>query len=336
MSTSGGSAWSEIDVTMDDGYAVALPSGAVLQAGCWMDTAGLPSKPAVFRTTNDGVSWQRTSLYPEQGVIRTMAVAPTSLSTVYAAGYSYNSTVGTRARIFKSTNAGVNWTRIGAATFDAVGQTIEAVIVDPFNASRVFAGTSGGIYRSTDAGSTWAKQAQSFYAKALVSNTATSGRFYAGSSTGVWESTDGGQNWVMINNGLTALSVLSLAFDGTSRKLFAGTDGGGVFRLDLLTGVPESPAEIPAAFALEQNYPNPFNPLTTIGFRTAEAGMVKLRVFDLLGREVATLVHQRLAAGVHTARFDATGLSTGMYVYRLEVIGPTRKFLDTKTMALVR
>jgi hypothetical protein len=94
--------------------------------------------------------------------------------------------------------------------------------------------------------------------------------------------------------------------------------------------------EVPAACALEQNYPNPFNPVTTIGFRTAEAGMVKLQVFDLLGREVATLVHQRLAAGVHSTRFDASGLSTGVYVYRLEVVGPMSRFLDTKTMALVR
>jgi hypothetical protein len=336
MSTSGGSAWSEIDVTMDDGYALALPQGAVLQAGCWADTVGRPSKLAVFRTTNDGVAWQRRALLPEQGVIKTLAVAPTSQSTVYAGGYSYDVSSALHARVFKTTDAGQNWVKIGSATFDAVSQNIEAVVVDPFNASRVLAGTAGGVYVSTDAGVSWAKQAQTLYVRALVAHTVASGKFYAGTSSGVWESSNGGQTWTQINNGLTTLTVQALAFDGNSKKLFAGTDGGGVFRLDVLTDVPDRQSGIPSAFALEQNYPNPFNPTTVLSWQSPVAGWTKVSVYDLLGREVAALLNEKQEAGRHSATFSGAGVSSGTYVYRLEVVGQQTRFVASKVMTLVK
>jgi fibronectin type 3 domain-containing protein len=76
---------------------------------------------------------------------------------------------------------------------------------------------------------------------------------------------------------------------------------------------------VPKVFALSQNYPNPFNPATTIEFTLAEDGMVSLRVFDILGREVQTLVNGEMKAGeAHSIIFDASKLSSGLYFYRLE------------------
>jgi hypothetical protein len=70
---------------------------------------------------------------------------------------------------------------------------------------------------------------------------------------------------------------------------------------------------------LNQNYPNPFNPTTTIEFTLAEDGMTTLKVYDMLGKEVTTLVDEDLEAGVlHQATFNASRLSSGMYFYRLE------------------
>jgi hypothetical protein len=82
-----------------------------------------------------------------------------------------------------------------------------------------------------------------------------------------------------------------------------------------LTGV--NAEEQPVAFGLEQNYPNPFNPSTLIRFQLPTAAFTKLAVFDLLGREVSVLVDGRLESGSHMVRFDATGLSSGVYFYRL-------------------
>ncbi|MFA6469080.1 MAG: T9SS type A sorting domain-containing protein, partial [Bacteroidota bacterium] len=75
----------------------------------------------------------------------------------------------------------------------------------------------------------------------------------------------------------------------------------------------------PKEFALKQNYPNPFNPATTIEFTLAEDGFTTLKIYDMLGREVSTLVSEELHAGIlHHATFDASNISSGLYFYRLE------------------
>ncbi len=101
---------------------------------------------------------------------------------------------------------------------------------------------------------------------------------------------------------------------------------GSTFNLDDLslsgtaTGIEVQPAE-PATFSLSQNYPNPFNPSTMITYQTAKTGQVRLSVYDILGREVATLVNSVQPQGSHEVRFDAGALSSGVYIYRLETLG---------------
>lgn len=93
-------------------------------------------------------------------------------------------------------------------------------------------------------------------------------------------------------------------------------DNGGAFKY---SGETSAVIEMPRVFALTQNYPNPFNPSTTISFTLAEDSRVSLKVFDIMGREVATLVNGNLKAGeLHSAVFDASHLASGMYLYRLE------------------
>ena len=97
------------------------------------------------------------------------------------------------------------------------------------------------------------------------------------------------------------------------------------------TGVtPGNP--IPHTFALKQNYPNPFNPATTINYQLPVNSMVTLKVFDLLGREVATLVNGRQTPNNYSVSFNGSGLSTGVYFYRLQ----TDNFTETKRMMLIK
>ena len=103
-------------------------------------------------------------------------------------------------------------------------------------------------------------------------------------------------------------------------------------RFDEVTGAGESSGSVPSAFALEQNYPNPFNPSTSIGFQLAEAGWVTLAVYDLLGREIAVLVDGQKAAGSYAVEFNARGLASGMYVYRLSA----GSFTQSRKMMLVQ
>ncbi len=107
----------------------------------------------------------------------------------------------------------------------------------------------------------------------------------------------------------------------------------GVFllRSPILTSAPTA-ALLPGTLSLEQNYPNPFNPETMISYRLSAAARVSLRVFDLLGREVAVLADGVLPAGTHTVAWNAAGHPSGIYFYRLE----TGLATETRKMAVVR
>lgn len=102
------------------------------------------------------------------------------------------------------------------------------------------------------------------------------------------------------------------------------------------------PSVKPEEFELYQNYPNPFNPLTIINYQLAINHFVSLKVFDILGREVTTLVNQEMSSGSHTVSWDGTNaagksLSSGVYFYRLEAMGHTGQMVETtKKMVLMR
>jgi len=98
------------------------------------------------------------------------------------------------------------------------------------------------------------------------------------------------------------------------------------------TAVPDEVAALPSDFALDQNFPNPFNPATTIRFVVPFESAVRLSVIDPLGREVALLVNERKPAGRHEVHFDAAGLASGVYLYRLA----SASFTQTRKMVIAR
>lgn len=97
------------------------------------------------------------------------------------------------------------------------------------------------------------------------------------------------------------------------------------------TGIEEE-GEIVNKFTLDQNYPNPFNPTTIIRYSIAEAGIVTLKVYDVLGREVAQLVNEQKSAGSYDVNFDASKLASGVYMYKLE----SGSFTESKKMILIK
>ncbi len=100
---------------------------------------------------------------------------------------------------------------------------------------------------------------------------------------------------------------------------------------DVLTGIGNN-NETPNRFALEQNYPNPFNPSTTIKFQLAKSSFVKLTVFDVLGRQVESLVNDNKEAGYYEVNFDASKFASGLYFYKIEA----GDFVETKKMMLIK
>ena len=100
----------------------------------------------------------------------------------------------------------------------------------------------------------------------------------------------------------------------------------------VLTDIKTVSGSTPDGYRLGQNYPNPFNPTTSIRFNITKPGAVKLKVYDILGNEVASLVDSKLSSGAYSVDFDGAGLSSGVYFYRLE----TESFSDVKKMTLIK
>jgi hypothetical protein len=101
---------------------------------------------------------------------------------------------------------------------------------------------------------------------------------------------------------------------------------------NVITGTPKVNTSIPKVYSLEQNYPNPFNPSTVINYSIPKTSMVKISVFDILGREVMTLVNGTKQPGSYNVEFDASNLASGVYIYKLQ----SGDFTDTKKMLLIK
>ncbi|MBI3004883.1 MAG: T9SS type A sorting domain-containing protein [Ignavibacteriales bacterium] len=149
--------------------------------------------------------------------------------------------------------------------------------------------------------------------------------FYLYFGTGVYSTTDNGATWA--KHGLDSVTVnFNSQYSGTyglvsyGDTTYALTVGRGAFALTRSAGTTSAGPSTtsPRIFALQQNFPNPFNPSTTIQYDLPSKAHVRLRVFDVLGREVATLVNEERAAGNHRVSWNAAKFSSGVYFYRIE------------------
>jgi hypothetical protein len=179
---------------------------------------------------------------------------------------------------------------------------------------------SGNLYISTNFGSSWSTTLYNFagagvYAlspNGLLAFSSNNIVKYQHRNTTTWKSI----NYDFIEN------VQNLQFVDES-TLMVQTGRAGYYRIDIsdtvTTSVEEkSPVQQPGSFTLYQNYPNPFNPETVIRFALPEARFVKGVVYDILGREVKTLLNGEMNSGNHEVKFDAMGFASGIYVFRLE------------------
>jgi hypothetical protein len=124
-------------------------------------------------------------------------------------------------------------------------------------------------------------------------------------------------------------------------KSWWGSEWGDVFKtikLQAITGV-GTVGQLPIVYSMSQNYPNPFNPTTSIKFSVPQASVVTITVYDILGREVTTLVNGNYVAGFYTVPFNASNLASGVYIYRMNsrsLVGDQKLFMDTKKLMLLK
>ena len=298
----------------------------------------------VYRTVNGGGIWTSISsdltgdgdgtgqVGSSKSSISAIAIAKTSSASMYV-GTSGSSTIAAKVQV--TTNTGSTWIDRSAGL---PNRHVTSIAIDTANALRAFVTFSGygtgHVFRTTSRGSTWTDVSGNLPdlpVNVILIDPSNPNHLFIGTDLGVFESTAGGTTWAQQNSGLANVSVqdLDIRSDGF---LFAATHGRGMFKTTLSVAVQEEHGTTPSDFSLNQNYPNPFNPSTKISFTIARRAFVRLTVFDVLGREVATLVDQELQPGSFTSAFDGTGLASGMYFYTLN----TEEYTSTKKMLLVK
>ncbi|MFQ5572560.1 MAG: T9SS type A sorting domain-containing protein, partial [Rhodothermales bacterium] len=275
-------------------------------------------RDVVFKSLNQGNSWQRTNGgRPLDGnPVLTLAVSPLNPDVVYAA----TAPVTSRARLFRSLDGGRSWENITGPLPDRYPMDIA---VDPVNTATVYVVFSGygtpHVFRSMDGGNTWGDISAGLPdlpTSAVVIDPQFPEHVYVGNDLGVYLSKDGGDTWMLYSEGLPeAVIAMDLSISPANRMVRLATHGNGVYERSLASV--DDPPAVATGFALLQNYPNPFRDHTVVVYEVPEAQHVRLAIYDVRGRKVATLVDGQVRAGRHAVPFDGGGLASGIYVARL-------------------
>jgi photosystem II stability/assembly factor-like uncharacterized protein len=197
------------------------------------------------------------------------------------------------------------------------------------------------ISRSTDDGSSWSTFSTSLpvtsnYISRLIWVYGTDQCYMTaqfGTSGCVGKSMDGGVTWTIMNtDNISDLVDINLVYTGGIVYAYAINQDDQVIGLVEPVGVQPINSNVPSAYQLGQNYPNPFNPSTKISFSLPKSDFVKLTVFDLLGREVTSLVKEELKPGTYEVDWNASNYPSGVYFYKLT----SGNYTETKKMILLK
>ncbi len=310
-STNEGLNWASVNSGLTNLSVTSLAgSDTNLFAGTWMG--------GVFLSTNNGSLWIEVNGGLTNPIILSLAANPLN---VFAGTYG--------GGIFVSSNNGTEWSSANSGLTDLIINTLAIA------GETVFAGTtSRGVFRTTDNGSSW-KQVNSGLTDTSISTISVLGiNIFTSTQSGVFLSSNNGDSWLNVSSGLpNNYPVLSFAFDST--YIYAGLYYGGVWRRplsEIVTNVEDQNSMIFSQFELDQNYPNPFNPSTKIKYLVPQSSNVMIKLFDILGNEIETLVNEEKPFGTYEITWYAKDLPSGIYFYKITA----GNFIETKKMILMK
>ena len=290
----------------------------------------------IYKSTNAGISWISTNgnNVLDGNPALAMEISYSNENKVYVATAPSTN----RSGIFITTNGGTSWTNITGSLPDRYPADIA---VDPINDDIVFISFYGfgipHIYKSIDSGSDWLDVSDNLPdipMPAVIVDPNNSNHIYIGTDIGVFVSTTGGGNWQDFNDGLPDV-VQGMDLNIVNDVIRVMTHGNGAFERKLLStivNVSENKPHLTSNYKLEQNYPNPFNPTTTIEYQIPEFSHVTVKVYDILGNDIVTLVNEEKPAGKYRLNFNGTELSSGIYFYRINAGNSS----ITKKMLLIK
>ncbi len=260
-------------------------------------------------STNNGDNW--TQLFAYNGAIKCIAASGSNI-------YFGTITEG----VYRSTNNGNSFTQTSLNNQDVRSLAI--------NGDNVFAGTNpNGVFLSTNNGSSWTQTSlnnERINALHICDNNI----FVGGNNGNIYQSSDNGATWITRNEGGPGGPS---AFFTIPSFIWAG-GGQGVYGRNLseMIGIKTTSTEIPSSCSLSQNYPNPFNPSTKIRFEIPKTGFSSIKVYDILGREIATLVNEQLKPGTYEVDWDGSAFTSGVYFYTMR----TGSYTETKKMLMIK
>lgn len=304
--TDGGTTWSLEGGTPSEGRFTRIlfdPIDSTRVYAGWIASYG-PRHGGILMSINESDSWTQLQNGFEPVDI---AIDPTDNQRFYVLDQG--------GAIYLSTDKGITWNTLRAES-DSEHSVLR---FDPTNPRRLFVG-SFNLFVSEDRGDTWVRKSFGKKITDIDVDGETGDLFVATYKDGVWCSTNGGDTFVKISS-LPSERITKLLFyiKDRRRRLMAGTRAVGAYEYDLGPVLSiQKEKSFGTTFSLSQNYPNPFNPTTTIEYSLPRQSHVNLRIYDVLGREIKTLVNEEQFAGRYALRWNGTSdlktaVSSGTY-----------------------
>ncbi len=281
---------------------------------------------SLWKTTNNGANWDSSGLYlPQAG-----AETGYNNSIVYTQNRIWFGT--NNSRIYHSTNNGSNWSIQTTPEVD-----ISAIWFDVSGNATGYAG-GNTFLKTTNYGANWTTLTS--MGTGLIVGIAglmmwSGNIWYVRSGSGnIWYNNGSGFN--MLDYTAPAGTYRHITTDRIANWPFIGfavrNNGAISYKWIFVEGINNLGGEIPNEFSLSQNYPNPFNPTTKLKFQMPKSGLAKLVVYDMIGKEIQTIVNQELSPGTYEVDFDGSRLSSGVYYYKIQA----GDFSETKKMVLIK
>lgn len=316
--TNGGTNWTQVHTQAGGFWNVIKfqnPNTGFIQG----DPVG--ARWSLWKTTDAGLTWDSAGMFLPQNA----AEAGWNNSAALIGNHIWFGTNNTR--VYHSTDFGSTWTS---------GPTTGSLNTYSLHFTSPTVGIGGGTatVKTTDGGVTYGAPVTVPGSGNILGIEGKGDNFWCGRGAVIYRSTDGGATWALEHTAAGTVQAMDFYDDGGCLKGWAVGATGSIAMIDgTISGIGNSNiSETPASFKLNQNYPNPFNPSTTISFEMPKADVVELKVFDMLGREVASLVNGFRQAGTYRVDFNAIGLASGVYIYRIKA----GDFVESKKMTLLK
>jgi photosystem II stability/assembly factor-like uncharacterized protein len=336
--TDGGASWNLINNIQGGASSVITRIFPANQNHIFVSSAGSAnsaSSGGVMKSTNGGVNFFSFFTKGESNSLYCF-----DTNTAWVSFYYWTDFPAWKGYIYKTTNGGLNWFEQFKDSLYNSSKINSLIFVNQntgFAVGKMYTSNKTRFFKTTNGGANWdtISYNNSKYNSVFFINASTgwkAGVYYPDSSC-IDYTTNGGTNWIKQKKG-TGTEITNLYFANqltgwatikNSSVILRTTTGG-------ITFISSVSNEIPDKYCLFQNYPNPFNPSTNIRYQITNNRLVLIKIYDIAGKEIATLVNEKQSPGTYEVKLEAGDLPSGVYFYKLI----TGDYSETKKMILFK